>query len=131
MSVAEVARRIRVGALTPREAVESYLDRIERADGDLNSYILVRAEEALAEADELPEGPLRGVPVAVKDVIDVAGVPTTAASRILADNVAKHDAACVERLRRAGAIVLGKLNTHEFAFGATTTSPHFGAASRS
>ncbi len=66
MSVAEVARRIRVGALTPREAVESYLDRIERADGDLNAYIRVRAEEALAEAGEVPDGPLRGVPMALR-----------------------------------------------------------------
>jgi aspartyl-tRNA(Asn)/glutamyl-tRNA(Gln) amidotransferase subunit A len=68
------------------------------------------------------------VPVAVKDVIDVAGAPTTAASRILASNVAAADAEVVARLRRAGAVVVGKLNTHEFAFGATTTSPHFGPA---
>ena len=73
-------------------------------------------------------GPLHGVPVAVKDVIDVAGTRTTAASRILADNVAASDATVVARLRRAGAVVVGKLNTHEFAFGATTTSPHFGPA---
>jgi aspartyl-tRNA(Asn)/glutamyl-tRNA(Gln) amidotransferase subunit A len=128
VSVAEVARRVRAGALTPREAVESYLERIEQVDGALNAYISVRAEEALAEADRVPDGPLRGVPVAIKDVIDVAGVPTTAGSKILAGNVATRDAACVERLRRAGAIVLGKLNTHEFAFGAMTTSRHFGAA---
>jgi aspartyl-tRNA(Asn)/glutamyl-tRNA(Gln) amidotransferase subunit A len=128
MSVAELAGRIRAGELTPREAVESYLERIEHADGALNAYIRVRDEEALAEADDVGEGPLRGVPLAVKDMIDVAGVPTTAASKILADNVAERDAVCVERLRRAGAIILGKLNTHEFAFGAMTTSPHFGAA---
>jgi len=129
VSVAEVARRIRLGELSPREAVESFLERIERLNGSLNAYISVRAEEALAEAGgELPAGLLHGVPVGVKDVIDVAGMPTTAASRILADNVAAEDAASVERLRRAGAIVLGKLNTHEFAFGASTTSPHFGPA---
>ena len=68
------------------------------------------------------------MPVAVKDVIDVAGARTTAGSRILADNVASTDAATVEALRAAGAVVVGKLNTHEFAFGATTTSPHFGPA---
>jgi aspartyl-tRNA(Asn)/glutamyl-tRNA(Gln) amidotransferase subunit A len=128
MSVAEVARRIRAGELTPREAVESYLERIEQLDGALNAYISVRAEEALAEADAAPDGPLRGVPVAVKDVIDVAGTATTAASKILEDDIAPRDALCVDRLRRAGAIVLGKLNTHEFAFGAMTTSTHFGAA---
>ena len=128
MSVAAVASRIRAGELSPREAVESYLGRIEQADGALNAYISVRAEAALAEADAAPDGPLRGVPVAVKDVIDVAGMPTTAGSRILAHNVAQRDAVCVERLRHAGAVVIGKLNTHEFAFGAMTTSPHFGAA---
>src|SRR5262249_58516547 len=73
-------------------------------------------------------GPMYGIRIAVKDVIDVAGARTTAASRILADHVAVRDAAAVERLRRAGAIVVGKLNTHEFAFGASTTSPHFGPA---
>ena len=128
MSVTEVALRIRAGVLSPREAVESYLERIEQLDGALNAYISVRAEEALAEAENAPEGLLRGVPVAVKDVIDVAGTATTAASKVLEDDVSPRDALCVERLRRAGAIVLGKLNTHEFAFGATTTSEHFGAA---
>jgi aspartyl-tRNA(Asn)/glutamyl-tRNA(Gln) amidotransferase subunit A len=132
MSVARIAGELRGGRVSPREAVQAYLDRIDAIDGALNAYITVRAEEALAEADEIAgeteRGPLWGVPVAVKDVIDVAGSRTTAASRILADNVAARDAAVVERLRRAGAVILGKLNTHEFAFGATTTSPHFGPA---
>src|SRR5262249_2355433 len=88
----------------------------------------VRGEEALAEAERAPEGPLHGVPVAVKDVIDVAGSPTTAASKVLADNVAGGDAGCVDRLRRAGAIVVGKLNTHEFARGAAPPRPPFGPA---
>ena len=90
----------------------------------------MRGEEALAEADALgaPSGPLHGVPLAVKDVIDVAGTRTTAASKVLADNVATADAIVVARLRRAGAIVVGKLNTHEFAFGASTTSAAFGPA---
>ena len=88
----------------------------------------MRGDEALAEADSAPAGPLHGIPVAIKDVIDVAGTRTTAASRILRDNVAAHDAEAVARLRAAGAVVLGKLNTHEFAYGALTTSPHFGPA---
>jgi aspartyl-tRNA(Asn)/glutamyl-tRNA(Gln) amidotransferase subunit A len=125
--VKRLAERIRGGELSPREAVEYYLERIE-AHERLNAYITVRAEEALAEADTAPPGPLRGVPVAVKDVIDVAGTRTTAASKILADNVAQRDATVVARLRAAGAVILGKLNTHEFAYGATTTSPHFGPA---
>lgn len=131
MSVAQLAAQLRAGELSPREAVGSYLDRIARLDGELNAYISVRGDEALAEADALerqpgPRGPLYGVPVGVKDVIDVEGVATTAASRILADHVPTASAIVVERLRAAGAIVLGKLNTHEFAYGAMTTSQHFG-----
>jgi aspartyl-tRNA(Asn)/glutamyl-tRNA(Gln) amidotransferase subunit A len=132
VSVALLAKRLRAGELSPREAVQTYLDRIERIDGEVNAYITVRAEEALAEAKSLERvrerGPLWGVPVAVKDVIDVAGTHTTAASRILADNIAARDAETVERLERAGAVILGKLNTHEFAYGAMTTSSHFGPA---
>lgn len=131
MSIAGLARSLRAGELSPSEAVRTYLVRIE-ARRELNAYITVRADEALAEAAALersPErGPLWGVPLAVKDVIDVAGTRTTAGSAILADHVAGADAPVVEALRRAGAVILGKLNTHEFAFGATTTSPHFGPA---
>lgn len=127
MSVARLAEQIRARELLPREAVERYLARID-AHRELNAYITVRGEEALVEADASPAGPLHGVPIAVKDVIDVAGTRTTAASRILADNVAARDATVVARLRAAGAVILGKLNTHEFAYGATTTSPHFGPA---
>ena len=132
MTLARLAERLRAGDLSPREAVASSLQRIERLEPALNAFVSVRGEEALADAAALERsterGPLHGVPVAVKDVIDVAGERTTAASRILADNVAASDATVVARLRRAGAVVVGKLNTHEFAFGATTTSPHFGPA---
>ena len=134
MSIAGLAARLRAAELSPREAVESYLERIAAVDPLVNAYISLRAEDALAEAralerDKGERGPLFGVPVAVKDVIDVAGVPTTAGSRVLADApAASADAAAVERLRAAGAVVIGKLNTHEFAYGATTTSPHFGPA---
>ena len=127
MTLTELAERIRARQVSPREAVQSYLERID-ASTELNAYISVRAEEALAEADAALPGPLHGVPIAVKDVIDVADSRTTAASEILRDNVAKRDAESVARLRAAGAIVLGKLNTHEFAYGALTTSPHFGPA---
>jgi aspartyl-tRNA(Asn)/glutamyl-tRNA(Gln) amidotransferase subunit A len=130
MSLADLARRLHGGELSPTEAVADCLERIERIDGFVNAYISVRAEEALAEAEALgrssERGPLWGVPLAVKDVIDVAGTRTTAASKILADNVAPRDATVVARLRRAGAVIVGKLNTHEFAYGAMTTSPHFG-----
>ena len=134
MSVAALASRLRAGELSPREAVQHYLDRIAALDPTVNAYTSVQADAALEEARELEgssgaRGPLWGVPVAVKDVIDVAGVTTTAASRVLADAApAANDSFVVERLRRAGAIVLGKLNTHEFAYGAMTTSEHFGPA---
>ena len=130
MTLSALAAAIRRGELSPREAVQDALERIERHDGAFNSFITVRAEEALAEAEALPDrtGPLHGVPVAVKDVIDVEGTRTTAASKVLADNVATADATVVARLRRAGAIVVGKLNTHEFAWGASTTSEAFGPA---
>ncbi len=130
MTLAALAESIRRGELSPREAVQDALDRIERVDPALNSFITVRGEEALAEADALPErtGSLHGVPIAVKDVIDVAGTRTTAASKVLADNVATADATVVARLRSAGAVIVGKLNTHEFAWGASTTSQAFGPA---
>jgi aspartyl-tRNA(Asn)/glutamyl-tRNA(Gln) amidotransferase subunit A len=122
-----LARQIRLGEVSPREAVQASLAAIESARG-LNAFISVRAEEALSEAETAPDGPLRGVPVAVKDVIDVEGAATTAASEIMRDTVAVRDAESVARLKAAGAVVVGKLNTHEFAFGALTTSPHFGPA---
>ena len=130
MSLARLAAALRAGELSPREAVERCLGRIEAVDPEVNAYIAVRADEAVAEADALlrsdERGPLWGVPVALKDVIDVAGTPTTAASRVLADRVPAEDAHVVARLRQAGAVVVGKLNLHEFAYGALTTSPHFG-----
>ena len=125
MSLTHVVARLRARELSPREAVEGYLERID-ARRDLNAYITVRADEALAEADESPGPPLYGAPIAVKDVIDVAGTRMTAGSAILHDHVASRDADVVRRLRGAGAVLLGTLNLHEFAYGALTTSPHFG-----
>jgi aspartyl-tRNA(Asn)/glutamyl-tRNA(Gln) amidotransferase subunit A len=127
MSLAALVARLRERELSPREAVEFYLARIE-AHAGLNAYITVRAEQALAEAAAPAPAPLHGAPVAVKDVIDVAGTPMTAASAILRDHVAVRDADAVAGLRAAGGILLGTLNLHEFAFGALTTSPHFGPA---
>jgi aspartyl-tRNA(Asn)/glutamyl-tRNA(Gln) amidotransferase subunit A len=133
LTLAALAARLRAGELSPREAVAYYLERIERIDGAVNAYITVLGDEALAEAARLErdggeKGLLWGVPIAVKDVIDVAGVRTTAGSKALADNVARCDSPVVERLRGAGAVILGKLNTHELAYGAFTTSEAFGAA---
>lgn len=128
---AELAALIRAGQLSPVELLEAYLDRIDRLDGDLRAYITVCreqarrdariAEEALAAGG--PIGPLHGIPFAVKDQFETAGVRTTAGSRLLAEWVPGRDAPVVARLRAAGAILLGKLNLTEFALGGTLTFP--------
>src|SRR4051794_6499898 len=125
LSAAEAARAIASRELSPVELMQALLDRIERLDPKLNVFIRLDGDAALAAARAAeaeiasgrPHGPLHGVPVGIKDIIDVAGLPTTCHSKILIDNVASADAVCVARLRGAGAIVLGKLSTHEFAIG--------------
>ena len=125
LTIAEAARLIETRELSPVELVDSRLDRIARLDDRLHSFIRVLADDARAAARAAeaeiaagrPRGPLHGVPVGIKDIIDVAGLPTTCHSKILIDNIATADAVCVSRLRGAGAIVLGKLSTHEFAIG--------------
>jgi aspartyl-tRNA(Asn)/glutamyl-tRNA(Gln) amidotransferase subunit A len=105
--------------------MSTLLKRIGRLDPKLNVFIRLDGEAAMEEARAAEaeivsgrlRGPLHGVPVGIKDIIDVAGLPTTCHSKILIDNVAAADAVCVSRLRGAGAIVLGKLSTHEFAIG--------------
>jgi aspartyl-tRNA(Asn)/glutamyl-tRNA(Gln) amidotransferase subunit A len=122
---AEAAAAIARGELSAVALTEALLERIGRLDPDLNVFIRLDAEAALAasraadaerDAGRL-RGALHGVPVGIKDIIDVAGLPTTAHSKILLNNIAAEDAAVVRRLRGAGAIVLGKLATHEFAIG--------------
>ena len=131
MSLSRIAASLRNGEFSPTEIVGSYLNLIEE-NKDLNAYLSVRGQEAMDEAKALENsdvrGELWGVPIAVKDIIDVAGAPTTAASKLLESNVATTDAHVVQQLKAAGAVILGKLNTHEFAYGAMTTSPHFGPA---
>src|SRR3984893_8254275 len=125
MTVAEAARAIAARELSPVELMTALLERIGRLDPRLNVFIRLDGEAALeagrAGGAEIAtgriRGPLHGVPVGIKDIIDVAGLPTTCHSKILIDNLATGDAVCVSRLRGAGAIVLGKLSTHEFAIG--------------
>src|SRR4051794_37849348 len=125
LSAAEAARAIASRELSPVELMQALLDRIERLDAKLNVFVRLDTEAAMAAARAAeaeiaagrPPGPLHGVPVGIKDIIDIAGLPTTRHSKILIDNVASADAVCVARLRGAGAIVLGKLSTHEFAIG--------------
>lgn len=124
-STVTLARRIRAGEVSPIQAVNAYLERIERVDPRVHSYLHVaadhalqaarRAEQALAGGREL--GALHGVPLAVKDLFDTAGIPTTCGSpRILGGNVPTRTATAVERLEQAGAVLLGKLHMTEFAF---------------
>lgn len=125
LGAAEAARAFARRALSPVELMRALLDRIAAIDPAINAFIRLDAETALAAARAAEaeiaagriRGPLHGVPVGIKDIIDVAGLPTTCHSRVLLDNMAGRDAACVARLRQAGAIVLGKLSTHEFAIG--------------
>jgi aspartyl-tRNA(Asn)/glutamyl-tRNA(Gln) amidotransferase subunit A len=132
-SIAELAPAIRTRAVSPVELVETLLARIERF-GALNAFITVTAEAALAQAREAEReigrgeyrGPLHGIPVSLKDLIDTRGVRTTCGSRILSEHVPAGDAAVAERLRTAGAVLLGKNALHEFAFGVTTDNPHYG-----
>jgi aspartyl-tRNA(Asn)/glutamyl-tRNA(Gln) amidotransferase subunit A len=124
-SIACLARAIAKRELSPVELMQAHLARIERLDPKLNVFIRRDGEAALAsariaEAEAMAgrlRGPLHGIPVGIKDIIDVAGLPTTCHSKVLQDNMATADAACVARLRQAGAIVVGKLSTHEFAIG--------------
>ena len=123
--IAELAERFAAGADTPVAHLAATLGRIDRLDGRLASFVALDGARAMAAAGEAtarwaagqPLGPIDGVPIGIKDVIDVAGLPTTCHSRLRLDAVAAEDAAVVARLRAGGAIILGKLATHEFAIG--------------
>jgi aspartyl-tRNA(Asn)/glutamyl-tRNA(Gln) amidotransferase subunit A len=125
---------LRAGRTSSAELTEHYLARIEALDGAVKSYVTVTPELARAQAaaaDEARErgvslGPLHGLPVAIKDNIATAGVRTTIGSAFYADHVPDEDATVAAKLREAGAVVLGKVALHEFAFGATTQNPHHG-----
>ena len=125
LTIAEAARLIQRKELSPIELVESRLDRIARFDGNLNSFIYVMAEKARADAGAAAaeiaaghyRGPLHGIPIGLKDLYETAGIATTGHSKLMQNHVPPADAFAVRRLRDAGAIVLGKLATHEFALG--------------
>lgn len=136
-SAADLASDVRRGVRSPVEIVETFLGRIEERNGSLNAFVHVMDEEARTAAREAERavergedlGPLHGVPVAIKDLEDVAGVPTTNGSKPLADNVPEEDSLVVRRLRDAGAIVLGKTNTPEFGHKGITDNLLFGPTS--
>jgi aspartyl-tRNA(Asn)/glutamyl-tRNA(Gln) amidotransferase subunit A len=132
----ELARMIATKAVSPVEVVRAHLDRIAALDGSLRAFITVCGDAALETAKAAEGrlmaggalGPLHGVPYALKDLYDTAGVRTTGGSRIFADRVPTSDATVVRRLAEAGAILLGKLNMVEFAYGPEGLNPHYGHA---
>src|SRR6266581_5003909 len=134
-TIAEASRLVQQCEISPVELTRECLERIEQLNPSLNAFITVTAESALKDAQHAEKeiqsgkwrGPLHGIPIGLKDLIDTAGVRTTCGSALFADRVPTEDAEVVQRLKRAGAVILGKLNMHEFAFGPTTrTSGYFG-----
>ncbi len=134
MSITEASDKIRAKTLTSTELVKALLDRIKIYNPKVNCYITVMGADALAQAAQLDaeakagkfRGPLHGIPIALKDNIDTAGTRTTAASPMFKDRVPTEDADIVRRLKLNGAVIIGKLNLHEFALGCTGDISYFG-----
>ena len=134
LSIADLSGLIRRKEVSPVEVVDNALQRFDQLDGQLNSAITVMAKEARATALEAERaiiaghwrGSLHGVPIGLKDLIWTKGIRTTCASKIRSGFVPEVDATVCTRLKQAGAVIVAKLNLHEFAYGATSTSPHFG-----
>ncbi|MAF37806.1 MAG: Asp-tRNA(Asn)/Glu-tRNA(Gln) amidotransferase GatCAB subunit A [Chloroflexi bacterium] len=132
LTAIQLSKLIETKEVSPVEATQAYLDRIQEVDPKLNSYITITGEQALEAArqaeQEIAEGvhrgPLHGVPMAVKDQFNTAGVPTTGGSSILRDNVPAEDATVITKLKNAGAILLGKLNMSEFAMAEIYNHPY-------
>ncbi|HKH97557.1 MAG TPA: amidase [Candidatus Sulfotelmatobacter sp.] len=133
-TISELAPRLRRREVSPVEITRACLEQIEKLNPALNAFITVMADSALLEARTSEaeilrgnwRGPLHGIPVALKDLIDTAGVRTTAASALYKDRIPAQDAEVVRRLRLAGAVILGKNNLHEFAYGGSSLVSHFG-----
>ncbi len=133
-SIRQISELLRKGSLSPVELTEDCLARIEKLNPRLNAFITVTADSARAQARTAEaeirrgnwRGPLHGIPLALKDLIDTAGVRTTAASSLFKDRIPAEDAEVVRRLREAGAVLLGKQNLHEFAYGGSSMVSYFG-----
>jgi aspartyl-tRNA(Asn)/glutamyl-tRNA(Gln) amidotransferase subunit A len=133
-TIAEASDLLRWKQISPVELTTACLDRIEQLNPAINAFITVMHETALAQAREAEaeinegnwRGPLHGIPIGLKDLIDTAGVKTTCGSALFADRIPTEDAHIVQRLKSAGAVLIGKQNMQEFAYGGTSTSSHFG-----
>ena len=136
LTISEAASLIESRQLSPVELVAAHLERIEQTDGRLNSFITLLANGATAAAAEAEteiqggdyRGALHGIPIGLKDLYYTKGIRTTVGSKIMRDFVPDYDAAVTERFREAGAVLMGKLQMHEFALGATSENPHDGPA---
>ena len=134
LGISEASQLLRSKKVSPVELTHECLSRIEHLNPKLNAFITVTADSALAEARQAEaeiqhgrwRGPLHGIPIALKDLVDTAGVRTTAASGLFKDRIPTQDAEIVRRLKAAGAVLLGKLNLHEFAYGASSVISYFG-----
>jgi aspartyl-tRNA(Asn)/glutamyl-tRNA(Gln) amidotransferase subunit A len=134
-SIRQLAPLLQRKEVSPLEITRICLGRMEKLNPTLNAFITITADSALAEARRAEaeigrgewRGPLHGVPLAIKDLIDTAGIRTTAASALLANHIPTEDAEVVRRLREAGAVIVGKNNLHEFAYGGSSLISHFGA----
>src|SRR5580658_3377365 len=134
LSLTEASTKIHDRSVTSTQLTQAVLDRIGVYDAKVNSYITVMKEDALRQAAELDgeaqagkfRGPLHGIPIALKDNIDTAGIRTTAASEVFVTRVPQEDADIVRRLKEAGAVIVGKLNLHEFAMGCTGDVSYWG-----
>ena len=139
LSLMEAIRLVRERELSPVELTQAYLERIEALEPHLNSFITVTADLALHQArqaeaelvrgethDGHPLGSLHGAPIALKDLFETASVRTTAGSLFFKDFIPAEDASAYQKLRKAGAILLGKTNLHEIALGLTCVNPHYG-----
>jgi aspartyl-tRNA(Asn)/glutamyl-tRNA(Gln) amidotransferase subunit A len=134
MTIEEFGRRLRAREVTSVQVTEECLRRIDADGAKINAFTLVLADQARQRAQEADRelaagtdrGPLHGVPISVKDLLDIRGVPTTASSRVREGHVAERDAPTIAHLRQAGAVLVGKTNLHEFAFGTTSEDSAFG-----
>jgi aspartyl-tRNA(Asn)/glutamyl-tRNA(Gln) amidotransferase subunit A len=134
LTLKQASDLLRTKNVSPVQLTQACLQRIEKHNPAFNAFITVTKDEALRAAREAEEeiqrgrwrGPLHGVPIALKDNIDTAGVRTTGASELFENRIPETDAEVAQRLRKAGAVLLGKLNLHEFAYGGSSNVTHFG-----